>query len=175
MRSKEGRSAVIHWSLLSFIIIVIWLIGSVTQAGAETQKFRITTYVTHFEVLPVGDVEGHILGTVSRKGLVFFENGEIATYTVWVTIDLIKGNGSFQGYSLTTYQDGSTQVNKLLGTLEAGMYKFKGEYVKGTKRFEGIKGTIASTGKSLTPYSKEKGTFSDVYFDVTGTYTLPSK
>jgi hypothetical protein len=162
-------------NVIGTLIIAVSLLGFSQIAGAETHKFRITTYVTHFEVLPVGDVEGHILGTVSRKGLVFFENGEIATYTVWVTIDLIKGNGSFQGYSLTTYQDGSTQVNKLQGTLEAGMYKFTGEYVKGTKRFEGIKGTIASTGKSLTLYSKEKATFSDVYFDVTGTYTLPSK
>jgi len=31
------------------------------------------------------------------------------------------------------------------------------------------------TGKALTPYSKEKGLWGDVYYDITSTYTLPRK
>jgi hypothetical protein len=49
----------------------------------------------------------------------------------------------------------------------------KGEYIKGTGRFQGIKGSSTFSGKYITPYGKE--TKGDVVMDVTGTYTLPSK
>ncbi len=164
-----------NWSLVSIMVFVVWLIGSVTQTGAETVKSRTSTYLARIEVLPVGDVEGHIVGTFSRQGLSFYDNGEVAVYKNWGTIDFIKGNGPFQGYSLVTFQDGSTYTIKWQGTTEGSLYKLAGEFIKGTKRFEGIKGTFSGTGKALTPYSKEKGTLSDAYFDITSTYTLPSK
>jgi len=175
VKQKGRKRAVINCSLVSIIIFVISLIGSGTQAGAETAKSRTSTYLVHLEVLPIGDVEGHIVGTFSRKGLSFYENGEIATYANWGTLDFIKGNGSFQGYSLITFQDGSTNWVTWRGTAEGREYKLTGEYIKGTKRFEGIKGTFSGTGKAVTPYSKEKGTLGDAYFDITGTYSLPSK
>jgi len=175
VKQKGRKSAVMNWSLVSIMIFVVWLIGSVTQAGGETVKSRTSTYLAHIEVLPVGDVEGHIVGTFSRKGLSFYENGEVAVYTNWGTIDFIKGNGPFQGYSLVTFQDGSTYTIRWQGTAEGSVYKLAGEFIKGTKRFEGIKGTFSGTGKALTPYSKEKGTLSDAYYDITSTYTLPSK
>jgi hypothetical protein len=175
VKQKWRKSVVINWSFMSIIIFLVWLIGSVTQAGAETVKSRTSLYLVYLEVLPVGDEEGHIVGTFSRKGLSFYENGEVATYTNWGTLDFIRGNGAFQGYSLLTFQDGSTQTVKWRGTAEASVYKLTGEYIKGTKRFEGIKGTFSGTGKALTPYSKEKGTFGDFFIDITGTYTLPSK
>jgi hypothetical protein len=161
--------------LFGILVISAWVLGSAIQAGAETMKSRTSTYLAHIEVLPVGDVEGHIVGTFSRKGLSFYENGEVAIYTNWGTLDFIKGNGPFQGYSLVTFQDGSTYTIRWQGTVEANLYKLTGEYIKGTKRFEGIKGTFSGTGKGLTPYSKEKGTFGDAYYDIMGTYTLPSK
>ena len=51
--------------------------------------------------------------------------------------------------------------------------KGKGEYIKGTGRFEGIKGTLSLNGYYVTPYGKE--TKGDLVVNVTGTYTLPSK
>jgi len=174
VKQKGRNSAVISWSVAS-IIIVASLIGSIVQARAETVKSRTSTYLAHFEALPVGDVGGHIVATFSRKGLSFQENGEVATYANWGTLDFIKGNGSFQGYSLVTFQDGSTYTVRWQGTVEGSLYRLAGEFIKGTKRFEGIKGTFSGTGKALTPYSKEKGTLSDAYFDITSTYTLPSK
>ena len=156
-------------------IFIAGILLSTTLASAETVNFRLSTYVVHFDALPVDDVEGHIVGTVLRKGLALFEKGEVATCTNWATVDLIKGNGSFQGYSLLTYQDGSSSTQKFQGTMESGVYKGMAEFTMGTKRFEGIKGTLSITGKALTPYSKEKGTWGDAYFDFAGTYTLPSK
>ena len=56
------------------------------------------------------------------------------------------------------------------------LFKGTGEFIRGTGRFEGIKGikgAVTFSGKEVTPYSKE--TKSDVYFDATATYILPSK
>jgi hypothetical protein len=80
------------------------------------------------------------------------------------------------GYGLVTYEDGSTTLSKIQGTstpiegtdLKTG--KGTGEYIKGTGRFEGIKGTLSYTGRRLTPFSKKTGTRADSYYDVTGTY-----
>lgn len=74
---------------------------------------------------------------------------------------------------MVTFAGGSTIIGKFEGTIED--HKGTGEYIKGTGRFEGIKGRFTYTGKSLTPYSKEKGTMGDYYYDVISTHTLPSK
>ena len=168
------------WGFIGILVISAWLLGGVTPVRAETMKFRLSTYLVHFEVLPVGDVEGHIVFTFSRRGLAFFETGEVATFRNWGTQDATKGKGTFQYYVLLTFEDGSTTVQKGQGTSEPGpkglpVFKGTAEFLKGTGRFEGIKGNLSFTGRSLTPYSKEKGLWSDAYFDVTGTYTLPSK
>lgn len=170
------------WGLIGILVIAAWLFGSVTQSLAETKtmNYRLSAYIVHFEVLPVGDVEGHIVSTFSRKGLAFLDTGEVATFTSWGTYDAIKGKGTFEYYSMLTFEDGSTTVAKGRGMGEPGpkgltVYKGTAEYTKGTGRFEGIKGSLSFTGRLLTPYSKEKGTLGDAYFDFTSTYTLPPK
>ncbi len=168
------------WGFIGILVIAAWLLGSVTQSGAETMKYRLSTYIVHFEVLPIRDTEGHIVATFSRKGLAFFENGEVGTFTNWGTLDFIKGKGSFQYYNIITHEDGSATMAKGEGTAEPSpkglsLYKGTAEFIKGTGRFEGIKGNATFSGKGMTPFSKEKGLLADAYFDVTATYTLPPK
>jgi hypothetical protein len=158
---------------ISILVIAIWLMGPVMQASAEDMKYRVSSYITKYEALPVGDVEGHFVILYSRGGLAYFENGEVATIQNFCTADSIKGKGTVHCYSMVTFAGGSTIVGKFEGTIED--HKGTGEYIKGTGRFEGIKGRFTYTGKSLTPYSKEKGTMGDYYYDVISTHTLPSK
>jgi len=158
-------------------LLVALLLVSVTQARAETVKYKLTAYGTKSEAIPVGDVEGHYIGVYEGRGLALFENGEVATYLIRCTWDYIKGQGTNQGYVQLTYEDGSTTVAKFqgAGTKVEGrtLYKSKGEYIKGTGRFKGIQGHYSYSGKRITPYSKE--TKGDTYAEVTATYTLPSK
>lgn len=174
------RKAIINWRIIGILVVIAWLLGGVTQAGAETMKFRLSTYLVHSEVLPVPDTERHIVAIFSRRGLVLFENGEVGTFTNWGTLDFTKGKGSFQYYKLITHADGSTTMAKGKGTAEPGpkgllSYKGTGELIKGTGRFEGIKGNETFSGKLMTHFSKEKGLLGDAYFDVIVTYTLPPK
>ena len=176
------RMKITIWGFVVTSVITAWLLVSVNPISAQTKtmKYRLSTYLTNMEVLPVGDAEGHILFTFSRKGLAFFENGEVATFTNWGTQDATKGKGTFDYYVMLTFDDNSTTVAKGQGTMEPGpkglsLYKGTAEFIKGTGRFEGIKGNLSYTGRQLTPYSKEKGLWSDAYYDATGTYTLPPK
>ncbi len=101
--------------------------------------------------------------------LTFYENGEIATVSNVFTFDNTNGIGTAQGYSIYTFEDGSTQVHKWQekwqkSSTEEGRYT----YVRGTSRFEGIKGSGSFSGKFFESIATG-------YSDFTGTYTLPKK
>jgi hypothetical protein len=151
----------------------------VTNAAADTSKSKVTSYVTKMEVLPVPDVPGHLYGIYERRGVAIFENGEEAAYWNCGMFDLINKSGPYQGYCILTYKDGSTIIIKNKGTLmipkggKSPVSEGTGIYIKGTGRFEGIKGTLTFKGHYITPYSKD--TKGDMIFSTTGTYTLPSK
>ena len=178
---RENKKTFVSWCLMGILLVVAWVLVSAPLAEAKTEKFRVVNYLVKVEWSPVGDVEGHVIGFWLRRGLVFFENGEVATYSARGWFDSIKGKSSYEGYGLVTFGDGSTTVSKLQGNLtpiegtKQRSGKGTGEYIKGTGRFEGIKGSFSYTGKQVTPYSKKEGTFSDSYYDVTATYTVPSK
>ena len=165
-------------SILTLVMLVAFgLVG--TQAKAETVKFTVTSYITKIEAIPVPDVEGHVLILAERRGVAVFEDGSTAAYHTRFICDLTKSHGPVQGYTDLTYPDGSKTIVKYQCTIEipAGKklptIKGKGDYIKGTGRFEGIKGTVSFNGYYVTPYGKE--TKGDIVVNVTGTYTLPSQ
>jgi len=167
---------------LALIIAFVLLFGLTlfgTQAKAETVKFKVTSYITKVEAIPVPDVEGHILLIGERRGVAAFEDGSAAAYHTRATCDLTKFQGPCQGYTDLTYPDGSKTIVKYRCTFEipAGKklptLKGEGEFIKGTGRFEGIKGTASFSGYQITPYGKE--TKGDLVINVTSTYTVPSK
>lgn len=151
----------------------------VTNAAADTSKSKVTSYITKMEVVPVADVPGHVCGIYERRGVVIFENGDEAAYWNCGTFDFIKKSGPYQGYCILTFKDGSTIVIKNKGTLtipkggKSPVSEGTGTYVKGTGRFEGIKGNLTFKGHYMTPYSKD--TKGDMITFTTGTYTVPSK
>jgi hypothetical protein len=112
-----------------------------------------------------------------RRGVAIFKN-EVAVLEIQGTFDYIKGKGTWEVYSQITFKDGSTFTYKLQGamTIVEGvkLINGKGKYIKGTGRFEGIKGKLSLTGRYITPITKDK-TKGDNWTEVTGTYTLPKK
>jgi hypothetical protein len=166
------------WILFGILVLSAWVLGSAIQAGAETMKAKITSYTIQGEVVPVGDMEGHLLIIGKRNGLVLFENGEVAKYNNWGTVDFKKVEGTVEGYTLWTFEDGSTILLKPVGSFQMtpkglSVFKGTGKVLKGSGRFEGIKGDVSFSGREITPFSKE--TKSDQYVEVIVTYTLPSK
>ena len=92
---------------------------------------------------------------------------------------MIKGAGPFDQYSTFIFQDGSTIITRTKGTSEAtptgvsAAAKWAGEIIKGTGRFEGIKGFGTTTAKLLPPEKGELGGKS--LGEGTLNYSLPKK
>ena len=162
------------------LFIAAWVLGSATKIGAQTMtmKCKYATVVTKMETIPVSDAEGHTLSLYISEGLAFFENGEIVKTRSHGYVDSSPGKGpELMGYFVFTFEDGSTIVNKFERRLQAeqsGRFSAKStsELIKGTGRFEGIKGTSSTIGKNF-PASKSEPARSSG--DMTLTYTLPSK
>ncbi len=160
------------WALLGILVVFAWILGSPIQAGAETMKGRGAATVTKDESIPVSDEEGHSLHLQIMEGVSFFENGEIAKTRSHVLNDTIPGKGAQAiGYTIVTFEDGSTIVVRFQQLWDLS-YKATAELIKGTGRFEGIKGTSSSTGKTFPP---SKGEAMRVTSDFTWSYTLPTK
>ena len=143
--------------------------------ATEKEKLRNCFRHVKAEVVEVGDVPGHFIGVAQSSGLTSLESGEVGAYTQHVTFDYINGNGKHQGYSSTTFEDGSTAFSSFEGTtkeVEGGkssLFEGTSTYIRGTGRFEGIEGSGPYTGKRITPLASG----ADCYSDFTGTRTLP--
>ena len=167
------------WVLIGILAITAWVLGSAIHAGAETMNYKFYTWVIRGEDVPIGDVEGHMVGIAIRGAFWTFENGEVATITHVATRDLIKGSGPFMQYVTVNFADGSTIIIKSQGTLggtAAGALASGGwtsEIIKGTGRFQGIKGTQSAKAKYLPLEKGEAGPKG--YGEGTITYTLPPK
>ena len=145
------------WVLFGILVISAWVLGSAIQAGAETLNYKNYSYAIKTESVPIEDVEGHSLNFSTRRGFSVFENGEVATYSSVLSGDTIKGSGPYIQYVTMTFSDGSTIIMKVQVTATAAApgapvvatTKRTSEIIKGTGRFEGIKGTGTGTAKYL--------------------------
>ena len=163
--------------LFGILSISVWILGCAIQVGAETLNYKVYSYVTKGERVPIGDVEEHTMSFQTRKAFCVFENGEVATQNMVLYNDLIKGSGSSLMYSTLTFADGSTIIMKVQVTIEtvtgSSAAKMTREIIKGTGRFEGIKGNGTTNVKYLPVEKDEAG--AKGYGEGTITYTLPSK
>jgi len=153
------------WILFGILVISAWVLGSASPTQAEDIKWKLISTVTKVDTHKVDDQEGHILGTVERKGLMLHDNGDVANELNKVIFDNVAGVSKWQGYCLQTFKDGSTIMMKHQGTNAKGqIVEASFELIKGTGRFDGIKGQGTFTGQDY-------GSFN--YLKFTGTYTLP--
>ena len=170
------KQIIMAW-MLAFILLIGF--GPVpTQAGDETMNFTLVSMIEKVERVKVTGVEGVAIGVLDRKGLSKFGNGEIATTACRGTFDTKKG---FQGYSTLTFEDGSTVVMSWKGPSDMvppggsyGGYSAPFEYVKGTGRFEGIKGSGSLSAKAPN-WDKDFKAKGFTVYEFTGTYTLSSQ
>lgn len=170
------------WILFGIIVTAAWVLGATFQAGAETLNYKLYTYVTKYERVPIGDVEGHAVSMTVRNSFFVLESGEVATAFSVSTGDTTKGTGPFSQYTTITFPDGSIITTKTQGTVEGrpvysvGEYAsggWTGEILQGTGRFQGIKGTVTSKSKFLPIEKGELGPKG--IGEGTLTFTLPSK
>ena len=164
-----------HIMLITISLVLLLLLAGPFVQAAERGKVtgRGVSYVTNFQSIPVGDVEGHILFLLEAKGIGFGEPWGHCLSKDSQIGDRTKGAGSVEGYTIQTYPDGSTITTKSKsmsrgagpGKTGASEGEFTWTYVSGTGKFQGIQG--GGTGKFwvLGP--------GQWYADSEGEYTLP--
>ena len=175
---RKSKMTITILGCIGIFLIAALILLPATQAKAETMKYDSTSQITKFEYVLFPDVKGHKVGVFERRGVAIFEN-EVAVLELQGTFDSIKKKGAWETYSQITFKDGSTFTYKLQGATTFAsdgtkLINGKGKYIKGTGRFEGIKGEISLNGRAITPLTKDK-TKGDNWVEVTGTYTLPKK
>jgi len=164
-----------------FMILAVAMIVAfvaVPLAGAESLKWRQTLYVSKVNAIEVGDVPGHFVGVSEIGGLAFFESGEVAILSMRAMWDYTKLSGPSQGYTLYTFEDESTIVQRFQGTQttnpggKTSLWEGTFSFVQGSGRFAGIQGSGSYSGKRIggPPAAGIQG-----YTDCTATYTLPSR
>jgi hypothetical protein len=174
---KKNKMTIAILGCIGVFLIAALILVSAAQAGEKTVKFKIVAPITKMEFILVPDMKGHVIGVLERRGVAIYENGEIAAYHGMISFDAFKEQATWSGYSEISYADGSMTICKSQGTRSGSMprlIKGTGEYIKGTGRFEGIKGKVSFEGKQNIPYTKD-ATKGDLVSDATVTYTLPKK
>ncbi|MBI4380538.1 MAG: hypothetical protein HY574_05045 [candidate division NC10 bacterium] len=165
------------WWLGGILVVVAWLLVSITQVEAESLKWRQSQHHVKAESVEVHDVPGHVIGVTDLQGVAFFENGEVAALSIKGLIDYINGSGPHQAYSLYAFQDGSGFVIKIEGatmtTQDGKDFEFKGmfSFIRGSGRFAGIQGSGSYTGRRLATL----GVGAEGYMDYTASYAVRTR
>lgn len=123
------------------------LIASGTSAAE--MKYKAMHQRTDLAWYPVGDVDGHGIGSYARLGTTVLADGEEALHEQIGTYDYTGSNGTYFGYVTHTFSDGSTILEKFEGTAADGTSAGPSMFVKGTGRFEGIAGEGKHTCKTV--------------------------
>ncbi|MDX1642357.1 MAG: hypothetical protein R3220_11705 [Balneolaceae bacterium] len=170
---NKSRYKVIACTVIA--ILVLFIAGfSKTQAQTLTGRAVIHLVPDNTRMIQVPEMAGHSFILAHFKGLAFFENGEIAEVMGVETIHSPKGSGSYVGYEVLTFSDGSTIMSQVEGTnkpAKEGKYvQFEATitYLHGTGRFEGIRGSGDLNGRNYV------ATGAGGYYDFEGTYSVPS-
>jgi hypothetical protein len=104
------------WGLFVLGLVVACILSPALPVGAEELHYKFYTWAPKGERVPVGDVDGHVVGFMLREAFYAFDNGEVATVKAVVTTDHINGNGPFMQYVTITFPDQSTILIKSQGT-----------------------------------------------------------
>jgi hypothetical protein len=155
----------------AFAIVGAFMITFSAHAGEQPQKARyVNLKPSELHCTKLGDVEGHVICSYQVPGVAVFPDGTLAARVTTGTLDYINGEGTAEGYTITTHPDGSTHTGKWSGISKVNDQKVRiieGPYecVAGSGRFAGIK----CEGKYLS--TVQEGGFMIGEFE--GKMTLP--
>ena len=143
------------------------------EAAEQSWGGHMVTTVVRFEVVPVGDAEGHSVGLYEHRGAIVHEDGRIGQLVARGTFDFVRGVASYRGYMVIDYEDGARAFGETRGTYDAtgaratdrGRMTFTG----GEAGLEELRGEGSYEGRALAPVD-DGGT---LYYTWSATVELP--
>ena len=130
-----------------FVLALTLCVVSFTSIATAADSQRSGKTIQHkiaANAIKIGDVENHFIGTYQWEGVSIADGGEVATTVNNGTFDFTNGIGTYSGYSIITFKDGSTYTKYIEGgykmTDKGKVNEGTTKYVGGTGRFEGVTG-----------------------------------
>ncbi len=143
------------------------------QAAEQTLGYHLVVHVTDLQSLPVPGQPGHEVGIAAFDGIAIFDDGRLANHAYAGSFDFVGGEGTFRGYALWTFEDGSTLSSSYVGEAKATAdgISLEGTHsdIAGTGAFEGASGQGHFTGSRIDHLN----TGGDTHHRGTLTLTLP--
>jgi len=113
----------------------------VALAGEQTLEFKLVTKGIDVKSVQAPNIEGQVLLAGNFFGVAYFKDGRVAVKDFIGEADLLKGKGSFKGYSTYTFEDGATlTLSYVAQSTTAGLH---GDYrvVSGTGAYSNATGS----------------------------------
>jgi hypothetical protein len=155
---------------LTGVVMFIFGIANIDcAAAAEKMKSHGTSITTKWQQMKVGDEEGHVLATSEEKQI--YINNKTGEKHVSICINnwdinLKTGQGTLKGYGVSTYPNGDKIFRRHEGkTVGKGHWKGTYSYIKGTGKYERVKGKGIWDAYSLAPQMS--------YMEVEGKLDMP--
>ncbi|MEX3006894.1 hypothetical protein [Hoeflea sp. TYP-13] len=152
--------------MMRILIGVLLVFGTLTAAHAATaeREYEAVMHVRSSQAMPILDDKSHIVGIAEFRGLAIFPEGEVAVHRYDGWFDLTNGTGTFHGYALWTFEDGSELRAPYSGTARStgpdGIeVEARFEELTGTGRFEGATGSGGFSGRRLDAIDKGGSTY----------------
>ena len=164
------------WSkIIAVTTVFLFILGMAiidSAMAGEKMKWHGASWGTNWQQIEVGDEEGHVLAIAERKSIHINENtGERSTSDVknHLDINLKTGQGNVKGYGVSTFPNGDKIVRTHEGKpVGKGHWRGTWKYIKGTGKYEGIKGS-----GTWDSYSMGRGQPS--YLEVEGDVEMPAQ
>ena len=121
-------------------------------------------HVRSTQAPPVLGDTSHVVGIAEFRGLAIFDGSKVTIHRHDGWFDIEDGSGSFHGYALWTFEDGSEIRAPYSGTVRpAGMngvqVEATFESLSGSGRFEGATGAGGFMGRRLDAIDKGGSTY----------------
>lgn len=124
-----------------FLCVASWAMAFEPFDG-QSQEWRGLFFTMKVDKLAMEPLAGTEVGVREVAGVVFYDNGEVATVDAWLSFFLDEGRSHYEGYAMFRFSDGSTQTARLVGCRSAtGAETGEFSFVCGSGRFQGITGT----------------------------------
>lgn len=160
--------------LLAIFTMALFVFGVAIinyAVAGEKNKWHGTGVTTKWEQIEVGDEEGHVVAIAEAKQVYINEaTGDkfVSDAKNTLDINLKTGQGTVKGYGVSTSPNGDIIIRSHEGkTVGKGQMKGTYTYIKGTGKYEGVKGGGTWHSFSLAPQVD--------YYEVEGEMEIPGQ
>jgi len=113
--------------------------ASTALAGEHVLEFKLVTKPLDVKVTEAANIEGQSVASGKLFGVAVFKDGRIGVKDFVNTSDMLKGSGSFFGYSTYTFEDGQVK-GRIYDPLGHGCLCERHRHWNNRKRAEPVQG-----------------------------------